>query len=52
MVKRSLFQTSYTMFSKFCIESMCIESYFYITAGQRVLLEIQIVGLSSGFDSG
>ena len=51
-VKRSLFETSYAMFSIFYSKFICIKSYIYTTGGLRVILEIQIVSLSLGFELG
>ena len=51
-VRRSLFQTSYTVFSTFCATSVCIESYLYVMGCLHVILEKQIEGLSLEFESG
>ena len=51
-VRRSLFQTSYTVFSTFCATSVCIESYLYVMGCLHVILENQIEGLSLEFESG
>ena len=51
-VKRSLFQTSYTMFSVFYTKSIFIKSQIWIIGGLRVVLEIQIEGLNLEFQRG
>ena len=49
-VKRSLFQTSYTMFSMFHTISISIKSYIYIIGGLRVISEIKGEGLNLAFN--
>ena len=49
-VKRSLFQTSYTMFSVFYTKSIFIKSQICIIGGLRVVLGIQIEGLNLEFE--
>ena len=51
-VKRSLFQTSYTIFSVFYTKSIFIKSQIWIIGGLRVVLEIQIEGLNLEFQRG
>ena len=49
-VKRSLFQTNYTMFAILDTKSTWIRSYKYVIGGLLFISEIQIEGLSLKFD--